>query len=395
MKEAKKLHQQVGVPEGPCGLEEIELFQDYMGPQGYRIIVVDAARGGVIFKCDKCQDAPYRIALVKSLYVDEKNVEKAHYDGLYSVPGFMNRSYFCDKCCKGYNTEDSAHHHCQAKTYPACKQSASRAEAGCPDFTLWTKPDRSWKVCRREFYGESCFTAHLIEYETVDKEKQKIKEQLEKDLDEPLPSIVEMKSVCDQCQRCQDCLVPYKVKKELPQKCLHAQCKHCLEFVPIYDHKCYITSEEEKQFKRQLQELRRKKKEQLLGMVVEGLPDDTAQVMIDQLIAKRKTRLKELDQINSGVPMAEIKAQAYEERLNDVRGKVMLKMNEEEGFELDDITLDLEEESMPKQTEDTKWLVWCLQISSASLIARTYLIIIIMIVYSTFLQHKLNYKAGH
>ena len=27
----------------------------------------------------------------------------------------MNSSYFCHKCCKGYNTEDSAHHICLAK----------------------------------------------------------------------------------------------------------------------------------------------------------------------------------------------------------------------------------------------------------------------------------------
>lgn len=96
LKEAKKLHQQAGVPEGPCGLEEVKQFQDYVGPQGYRIIVVDAASGGVIFKGDKYQEADKTIALVKSLYVDDKNVEKAHYDGLYSIPGFMNRSYFCD-----------------------------------------------------------------------------------------------------------------------------------------------------------------------------------------------------------------------------------------------------------------------------------------------------------
>lgn len=110
-------------------------------------------------------------------------------------------------CCKGYNTENSAHHDCQAKHCPSCKQSSSQGQPGCPDFTLWAKPDRSCRVYRREFYGESCFRAHLIEYETFDKEKQKIKEQLEKDLDEPLPSIVEMKSVCDEYQRCQDCLV--------------------------------------------------------------------------------------------------------------------------------------------------------------------------------------------
>ena len=52
LKQAKKLHEEAGVSDGPCGLEEIELFQDYLGPQGYRIIVVGAARGGVIFKGD-------------------------------------------------------------------------------------------------------------------------------------------------------------------------------------------------------------------------------------------------------------------------------------------------------------------------------------------------------
>ena len=52
LKQAKKLHEEAGVSDGPCGLEEIEHFQDYLGPQGYRIIVVGAARGGVIFKGD-------------------------------------------------------------------------------------------------------------------------------------------------------------------------------------------------------------------------------------------------------------------------------------------------------------------------------------------------------
>ena len=32
LKEAKKLHEEAGVPEGPCGLEEIAKFQDYLGP---------------------------------------------------------------------------------------------------------------------------------------------------------------------------------------------------------------------------------------------------------------------------------------------------------------------------------------------------------------------------
>ena len=126
LKEAKKLHKEACVSEGLCGLEEIETFQEYLGPKGFRIIVVDATQGGVIFKGDKYEDENKIIAIVKSVYVDENNQEKAHYDGLYSIPGFMNRSYFCKKCCKGYNSEDSAHHRCQVKNCPACKRKTTK-----------------------------------------------------------------------------------------------------------------------------------------------------------------------------------------------------------------------------------------------------------------------------
>ncbi|CAH3140299.1 unnamed protein product [Porites evermanni] len=62
------------------------------------------------------------------------------------------------------------------------------------------------KVCRREFYGEQCFMAHLIEEEVVGKDLEKMKQKLEQDLEEELPSIVEMKNVCDQYRKCKDCL---------------------------------------------------------------------------------------------------------------------------------------------------------------------------------------------
>ena len=309
LKEAKKLHKDACVSEGLCGLEEIETFQEYLGPKGFRIIVVDATQGGVIFKGDKYEDENKIIAIVKSVYVDENNQEKAHYDGLYSIPGFMNRSYFCKKCCKGYNSEDSAHHRCQVKNCPACKRNTTKHEEGCGNFTLWGKPDRSCRICRREFYGEQCFRAHLIETVEEDKDMKKIRGGLEQQLNEPLTPILEMKSTCQDFQRCVKFMVTYKINKDLPHKCLHAQCKHCLEFVPIYEHQCYITSEEEKQFKRALQKLRKekKKKEKLLGMVVEGVPDENTQGMIDTLIAQRKKKLKDLEYINMGVPMAEIK----------------------------------------------------------------------------------------
>ena len=179
---------------------------------------MEAARDGVILKGDAFQEAEKIIALVKSQYEGKNGDLKGHYDGSYSIPAFMNRSYFCDRCCKGHNTEDSAHHNCPAQNCPACKQSTSIDEDPFSDFTFWSKLDRSCKICRREFYDETCFANHLIQYETVDKELKKMKAELEENVDEELPNIVEMKIVCDQFTRCKDCLVSYKVNEEIPHK---------------------------------------------------------------------------------------------------------------------------------------------------------------------------------
>ena len=196
LKEMRKLHQEACVSEGLCGLEEVNTFQEYLGPKGFRIIVVDAKQGGVIFKGDKYEDENKIIAIVKSVYVNENNQQKTHYDGLYSIPGFMNRSYFCKKCRKGYNSEDSAHHRCQVKNCPACKRKTTKHGEGCENFTLWGKPDRSCRICRREFYGEQGFRAHLIETAEEDKDMKKIREGLEQLLNEQLTPILEMKSTC-------------------------------------------------------------------------------------------------------------------------------------------------------------------------------------------------------
>ena len=146
-------------------------------------------------------------------------------------------------------------------------------------------------------------------------------------------------------------MVTYKVNKDLPHKCLHAQCKHCLEFVPIYEHKCCITSEEEQKFKRTLQKLRKKKKtkEEVLGTIVEGLPDQSTQDMIDVLIAQRKKKLKDLEYINMGVPMAEI-------QLGDLQKKVIEDLLEE-GVPPEEITLELVNERLPKERPSKKIVV--------------------------------------
>ena len=348
LKEAEKLHEAANVPKGLCGLDEIDKFQEYLGPKGFRIIVIEAARGGVIFKGDKFEDEKKIIALVKSVYVDEQNQEKAHYDGLYSIPGFMNRSYFCKKCCKGYNGEDSTHHRCQAKNCPACKRNTANDNDGCQDFLLLKKPDRSCRRCRREFYGERCFRAHLTESVVEDKEMKKKREKLKQLLDERLNPVLELQSTCRDFQRCPKCMVTYKVNEDFPHKCLHAVCRHCLEYVSIYEHKCYITSDEEKEVKRTLQKLRKQKrrKEQILRKKSERFSDQDTQAAIDDLVAQRKKKLKDLDYINRGVPQIEIK-------LRELQEKIIYKLLEE-GMNREEITLDMVNERMATEKPSKK-----------------------------------------
>ena len=315
LKEAKKLHQAARVPEGCCGLQEVDQFQEYLGPRGYRIIVLEAARGGVIYKGGAFQHLEDKIiAIVKSIHVDEQGQETAHYDGVYSIKGFMGRSYFCPKCCKGYDHEDSAHHRCLAKTCPACKQTTitKKKQEGCPDFTLSNKPDRSCRVCKREFYGEQCFRAHLVE--SVEEVWKKEREKMQRQLGEQLTPLMELHSICLDFHRCSHCLATYKVNKDLPHKCYHASCRHCLEYVNVYQHQCYITSEEEKTFKRTLQKPKKeKKKREQLICVSNGM--ELSDQDMERLIAQRKRKLKELERINRGVPQSEIRREEIQEQI--------------------------------------------------------------------------------
>lgn len=300
--------------------------------------MVEASRGGVIYKGEAFRDAEKVIAIVKSVHVDEKGQETAHYNGLYSIKGFMNNSYFCYKCCKGYDHEDSSHHRCLAKSCPACKQITTKKLQGCPDFKLWSKPDRSCRVCRREFYGEHCFNAHLIE--TVEEVFKKDRETLEGQLGEQLSPLMDLKSICRNFHRCLECMATYKVNRDMPHKCYHAQCRHCLEYVNVYEHQCYITSEYEKHFKRALQTLKKdkKKQDQLLGNNGEGLTGE----MMERLIAQRKRKLKELEMINKGVPQTDIQQE-------DLREQIMAELLEE-GVPSEEITPEMVNERLPEET---------------------------------------------
>ena len=104
---ARQLHQEAGVPKGPCGYEELQQFQKYLGPQGHQIIVVEPSKFLIVFKDVAYNDAPHVIGLVK---------HQGHYDCLTSIPALLNRSYYCRHCDAGYDHENAEHHNCQGTT---------------------------------------------------------------------------------------------------------------------------------------------------------------------------------------------------------------------------------------------------------------------------------------
>ena len=244
LKEAKKLYKEAGVPEGSCGYEEIEKFQEYLGPKGYQLIVVDPVRGGVIFTGEAYKFAPKVIQLVKTYYEDSDGETKAHYDGVYSIAAVMNRCKFCRYCCNGYSTEDAKHHNCLHANCPSCMRRRNKTSKGCPDYTGWSKPTITCRTCCRSFYGEDCYRDHLIQKkQTETRMEADLIHQVARDNDIVIPRKEVMKSVCEMHRKCNTCLVSYKVKEEVTHKCGHGQCSNCLNYVELYNHQCFIMND--------------------------------------------------------------------------------------------------------------------------------------------------------
>ena len=189
-REARELHRLAGVPEGACGIEELQKFQSAVGNQ-YQIYVMSATKSYLcIFKGDP---APRIIGLLKT---------NDHYDVITKFPGFFNRSYYCTFCDKGYNTEDFAHHSCQGRVCRACNSKE------CPDWRVWTQPTLRCVKCNFLFFGPACLTTHQARNE------------------------------CHKYRKCPTCQQEYATSKR--HQCGMAKCPSCEEFVPISSHRCYI-----------------------------------------------------------------------------------------------------------------------------------------------------------
>ena len=137
---AHKLCEEAGVAEGPCGSEDLQQFQDHLGPQGYQIIVFEGQQVMIWFKDHTYNDASKKLCLLKV---------QNHFHGLRSIPALLNRSYYCHHCEKGYNEETPENHNCLGQNSLGCR----RTNTACPNFATFVTPDVYCTQCNRMFYG--------------------------------------------------------------------------------------------------------------------------------------------------------------------------------------------------------------------------------------------------
>ena len=197
LQRAMELHRAANVPFGPCGLDEVDLFQKYL--TNYEITVVSGDYNDSIIYPPKPTDKQPIY-----LYLHNK-----HFDVITSMPGFLSTNYFCHQCRKTYcKTTD---HLCPAM----CRS--------CRSFDCVLEEWIECNECNRMFKSRACYAHHK----------------------EPLPG---GRSVCQTIRKCEKCGKATDVRKLNPKG--HICGKKCFTCGLTYkeedgEHKCYIQKTEQ------------------------------------------------------------------------------------------------------------------------------------------------------
>jgi len=206
-RKAKALHQAAGVPEGPCGLDELHTFPRHL--TDYQIVVLSLDHNyQIIFK------GPPRDKQIVLIKAGE------HYHGCNSLSAFLGKSNFCIECEKSYQTDDISHHPCNGKKCPAC------CETQCEDRRRASDTTQTCPRCHRAFFGEQCLANHHT-YSKTDGTKADATKKI--------------KNVCSSLRKCPQCnrlLRPREM--ETRHVCGTAECPSCKEYHNLYRHQCFI-----------------------------------------------------------------------------------------------------------------------------------------------------------
>ena len=193
------LHEAANVPLGPCGLKEVDLFQQYL--VNYQIIVVSGDQDNAIIYPPHPPDNPNP---EKSIYL---YYQAKHFDVITKLPGFLNTAYFCHRCHKGY--DHTTDHVCTGMCY-SCRG------FGC------TIEDNGMvcQECDRLFKNQVCYNRHKQE-----------------------PIDASGKTVCEKIRKCPTCKHSMDVRKLNKHECVdNKKCPTCKIGRNPKDpnHKCYM-----------------------------------------------------------------------------------------------------------------------------------------------------------
>ena len=197
LQRAMELHRAANVPFGPCGLDEVKLFQKYL--TNYEITILSGDHSdSIIYPPEPSDKQPIY------LYLHDK-----HFDVITKMPGFLSTSYFCQQCRKVY-----------------CKTTDHLCPAMCQSCRTFDCVFEEWiecNECMRMFKSRACYTHHK----------------------EPLPG---GRSVCQTIKKCEKCGKSTDVRKLKPNA--HICGKKCMTCGIILkeeddEHKCYIQKTEQ------------------------------------------------------------------------------------------------------------------------------------------------------
>ena len=135
------LHEAANVPLGPCGLNEVALFQQYL--VDYQIVVISGDHNNSTIYPPPSSGTDEKPLL--TLYLHNN-----HFDVINRVPGFLCRNYFCSRC---YKTYDHTTDHLCAAMCRCCRG------FGC----VWENDGIVCRECKRLFKSQSCYDRHKNE----------------------------------------------------------------------------------------------------------------------------------------------------------------------------------------------------------------------------------------
>ena len=205
LQRALDLHQAANVPLGPCGMDEVKLFQNYL--TNYQIIVVSGDHNdSIIYPPEPPNPDDDKKSI--NLYFHAN-----HFDVITSIPGFLNRSHFCHRCHKCY--DHTSDHLCQ----DMCRS--------CRAFGCVLEGDGIvCNECDRLFKSQACYDHHK----------------------EPMDG--GGRSVCQAIRKCEKCGKATDVRKINPKHHICGKkCRTCGVILNQEDneHECYIQQMEQEE----------------------------------------------------------------------------------------------------------------------------------------------------